>query len=55
MDMMVVDETTGKVVAWTSPQEMHRATERLYQEHREEIETALNPDEADCPETLQRI
>ena len=53
--MVVVDETTGGVVAWTSQQEMYQAAERLYQEHEEEIETAFNPDEADCLETLQRI
>ena len=53
--MVVVDETTGEMVAWTSPQEMYQATERLYQEHEEEIETAFNPNEADCPEILQRI
>jgi hypothetical protein len=55
MGVVVVDETTGEVVAWTLPQEMHQAVERLYQEHKEKIETAFNPDEADCPETLQRI
>ena len=53
--IVVVDETMGEVVAWTSPQEMYQAAERLYQEHKEEIGTAFNPDEADCPETLQRI
>jgi hypothetical protein len=53
--MVVVDETTGEVVAWTSQQEMYQAAERLYQEHKVDIETAFNPDEADCPETLQRI
>ena len=40
--MVVVDETTGEVVAWTSPQEMYQATEQLYQEHKEEIETAFS-------------
>jgi hypothetical protein len=55
MGVVIVDETTGEVVAWTLPQEMHQAVERLYQEHKEKIETAFNPDEADCPETLQRI
>ena len=39
--MVVVDETTGEVVAWTSPQEMHQATEQHYQEHKGEIETGL--------------
>jgi hypothetical protein len=34
-----VDETTGEVVTWTSPQAMHQATEQLYQEHKEEIES----------------
>jgi len=37
--MVVVDETTGEVVAWTSPQEMYQATEKLYQEHQEEGRT----------------
>ncbi len=37
--MVVVDEATGEVVAWTSPQEMYQATKRLYQEHKEEIES----------------
>jgi hypothetical protein len=27
------------VVAWTSPQEMYQATEKLYQEHKGEIES----------------
>jgi len=40
--MVVVDETTGEVVTWTSPQEMYQATEQLYQEHKEEIETAFS-------------
>jgi hypothetical protein len=53
--MVVVDERTREMVAWTSQQEMYKAAERLYQEHKEEIETAFNPDEADCPETLQPI
>ena len=39
--MVVVDETTGEVVAWTSPQEMHQATEQHYQEHKGEIKTGL--------------
>ena len=40
--MVVVDETTGEVVAWTSPQEMYQATEKLYQEHKGEIEAAFS-------------
>jgi hypothetical protein len=32
--MVVVDETTGEVVAWTSLQDMHQATGQLYQEHK---------------------
>ena len=40
--IVAVDETTGGVVAWTSPQEMYQATEKLYQEHREEIEAAFS-------------
>jgi hypothetical protein len=39
VSMVVVDETTGEVVTWTSPQAMHQATEQLYQEHKEEIES----------------
>jgi hypothetical protein len=39
--MIVVDETTGEVVAWTSPQEMYQATEQHYQEHKGKVETGL--------------
>jgi len=39
--MVVVDEATGDVIAWTSPNEMYQATEKLYREHQAEIEGAF--------------
>ncbi|MFQ6014815.1 MAG: hypothetical protein ACE5NP_05170 [Anaerolineae bacterium] len=39
--IVIVDEGTGDVVAWTSPEEMKQATERLYHEHEAEIGVAF--------------
>lgn len=38
---VIVDEGTGEIVAWTSPEEMRQATERLYREHEPEILAAF--------------
>lgn len=39
--VVIVDEDTGEVVAWTSPEEMYQATELLYHEHEAEIGAAF--------------
>lgn len=38
---VIVDEGTGEVIAWTSPEEMCRATEELYRAQEKEITAGL--------------